>query len=316
MSQQNKKTLNLSDFEEVFQDKLSARLASKIKECRFDYEEMTGVEHDQWVLRIVKTLLEPNLVRAGGHRLNQWESGWSENLEAFSRTKDKESLVPRYFGKYNAVRWKQRFIKPLVPDFEKNTLGIILGWLFEKYFKEATSVYEFGCGTGFNLLRLLEVNDKAKIYGLDWAAASKNIIAKMVEFGLGKNMKGFRFDLFNPDYSLKLDQGSSVYTVAALEQTGDKFGKFVDYLIENKPKICVHIEPIGELLSQDNLLDYLSVEYFKKRNYLSGFLNHLRELEKADKIKIHLAQRTYIGSLFVDGYSVVVWSPNVKSLKK
>ena len=84
---------------------------------------------------------------------------------------------------------------------------------------------------------------------------------------------------------------------------------FIDFLLEKKPEICLHIEPIAELLNEENLVDYLSILYFKKRNYLSGFLLKLRELEEAGKIKIHMAKRTFIGSLYIEGYSVIAWSP-------
>ena len=57
------------------------------------------------------------------------------------------------------------------------------------------------------------------------------------------------------------------------------------------------------------LIDNLSIKYFKKRNYLDGFLSGLRELEAQEKLTIHDIKRTHIGSLFIEGYSVVVWSP-------
>jgi hypothetical protein len=106
-----------------------------------------------------------------------------------------------------------------------------------------------------------------------------------------------------------LDRGAYVYTVASLEQVGLEFKKFVDYLLKNKPKLCVHVEPVAELLDNSNLLDYLSVKYFEKRNYLRGFLTYLRQLEKQGKIRILKARRTYIGSLFIEGYSVIIWTP-------
>ena len=107
-----------------------------------------------------------------------------------------------------------------------------------------------------------------------------------------------------------LNEKSGVYTFAALEQTGENHLDFIHYLIENKPSICLHIEPIAELLSPDqNLLDYLSVEYFKKRNYLSNFYNNLKTLEKDGMIEIIFSSRSGIGSFYVDGYSVVVWRP-------
>ena len=36
--------------------------------------------------------------------------------------------------------------------FELDYFRIYRLWLFEKYFKNYENIYEFGCGTGFNLL--------------------------------------------------------------------------------------------------------------------------------------------------------------------
>jgi hypothetical protein len=71
----------------------------------------------------------------------------------------------------------------------------------------------------------------------------------------------------------------------------------------------VHVEPFAELLNPDVLVNYLSIQYFRRRNYVSGFADRLLELEKSGTIEIIEARRTGIGSLFVDGYSLVVWRP-------
>ena len=118
-----------------------------------------------------------------------------------------------------------------------------------------------------------------------------------------------QFDFFNPDYEFKLKPCSAIYTVAALEQVGTNFRDFVNYLLKQKLEYCLHVEPIGEFLDESNLLDWLSIQYFHKRNYLQGFFNYLHELEKKGDIEIINAQRTFIGSLFIDGYSVIVWKP-------
>ena len=81
--------------------------------------------------------------------------------------------------------------------------------------------------------------------------------------------------------------------------------------MKNSPSLVIHVEPIGELLDQNNLMDYLSLEYFKKRNYLSGYLTRLRELESRQEIEIIMAQRSYMGSFFIDGYSIIIWRPVV-----
>ena len=85
---------------------------------------------------------------------------------------------------------------------------------------------------------------------------------------------------------------------------------YVMPLLEQKPQICVHIEPIGEMLEPEkSFVDYLSVEYFKKRNYLDGLVNSLKNMQTSGKIEIVYKQRSYIGSCFVDGYSIVAWRP-------
>lgn len=306
----NEHKITFSDFEEAWGEKLSDYVKNKINEYDFRYAHLSQGERDQWLFLFIKTLFESqSVVRAGKHRYSQWEVGWDENLKLFLSTKNLEDLSPRYFGKYNVVRWKSEFIKPLNKNFERNSLSVIQDWLFDKYLRNVGSIYEFGCGTGHNLFRAQEVNPSANLCGLDWAEASKNIVETLRKENFLPKAKGRVFNFFEPDDDFHLDKNSAVYTIAALEQTGSDFKKFIDYLIREKPLFCVHIEPIAELLDDAKLLDYLSIKYFEKRNYLSGFLTYLRELEKMGKIKIHQAQRTNIGSLFIEGYSVVAWSP-------
>ena len=304
------KRLKSHDFEEIFGGQLSSYVKNCISEYNFEYSEINEAERDELILKIIKTLLSENVVVAGEQRIGEWEAGWGENLSSLESSTDLlEEIVPKYFNKYNVVRWDGRFIQPITEKFEKNSLSVILDWLFDRYARGASEIYEFGCGTGHNLLRARLVNPEAKLWGLDWTKASQKIISTLKSSGVDENIYGHSFDYFNPDNNFELAPNSIVYTVASLEQIGNKWGAFVEYLLNNKPTLCIHIEPIGELLNENVLLDYLSVEYFKKRNYLSGFLNGLKDLEKIGKVKIHQEQRTHIGSLFIEGYSVVVWSP-------
>jgi hypothetical protein len=47
--------------------------------------------------------------------------------------------------------------------------------------------------------------------------------------------------------------------------------------------------------------------YAEKRNYLQGYLSYLEQLEKEEKIEIILKKRLYGGSLYLEGYPVVIW---------
>jgi trans-aconitate methyltransferase len=239
-------------------------------------------------------------VRAGEHRVEEWDKGWRDNLTS-------NTILPRYFGKYNILRWKQLFITPISENYEVNMLHLIVDWLSDKYMRDTHAVYEFGCGTGHNLQHVRMVNNNAILYGLDWAESSQEIIRNhAMEIGDRKLYAG-QFNFFDPDYDFDDLSDAVIYTIAGLEQVGGRYEKFLNYLLHYKPRFCIHVEPIAELLDNNNLLDYLSIEYFKKRNYLSGFLTRLRQLEKDGRIDILCGQRTYIGSLFIDGYSVIVW---------
>lgn len=301
--------IKIFDLEKAWGEKLSPFIKEKISKFDLKYRNLTKQERDEAIKKIIDFLLADFVVFAGEHRYDQWEKGWSENLNDFKKTGKIASIIPRYFGKYPINRFCQEFIYALNKNFEVEMLSVLQYWIFEKYLKNFPTVYEFGCGTGHNLLRLREVNKEATLWGLDWAKSSQKIIAGISKVLGDKKLKAHHFDYFHPDKNFKLDKNGAVFTFASLEQTGKKYKKFVNYIIKNKPNLCVHIEPTGETLDPNFLLDFLSIKYFKKRKYVDGFVDYLKKLEKKNKVKIHNVQRSYIGSFFIDGYSIIVWSP-------
>ncbi len=297
------------DFEQMLGEKLSPYVKKRIIEYKLAYKNISQEQRDDCLKKIVTTLLDKNIIFAGKHRQQQWEKGWKQNLDELKNDKNLKSAVPHYFGKHKIARLKQNFIEVASDDFEYNVLGVILDWLFDKYLRETKNIYEFGCGTGYNLLRLRIINKEANLWGLDWTESTIKIIKKISDLTSDKKLFSHKFDYYHPDNTFKLEGNSVIFTVASLEQIGNNYKQFINYLLKKSPKLCVHIEPIAELLDENNLLDYLSIEYFKKRNYLSGFLTHLQKLEKLNKIKIIRAQRSYTGSLFIEGHSIIIWAP-------
>ncbi len=295
--------------ETVWKTKLSPFLKNKVKKFNLSYRLLTEKERDEALLKAVDFITADFVVFAGEHRYNQWEKGWGENLELLKKTGGIDAIVPKYFGKYPINRFDRQLVMPSRADYEVKILSLLQYWIFEKYLSKVPTIYEFGCGTGHNLLRMREVNPGAELWGLDWATASQKIIKKTA-LALGDTkLHGHHFDYFHPDKTFKLDPQGAIFTFASLEQTGDKYKAFVEYVIKNKPALCVHIEPYGEPLDPTNLLDALSQKYFKKRKYVDGYINHLRELEKQGRVKILNVQRSFIGSFYIDGYSIVVWKP-------
>ena len=81
----------------------------------------------------------------------------------------------------------------------------------------------------------------------------------------------------------------------------------ISFLLSKRPEICIHMEPIDELLDDDKLIDSLSIKYFRKRKYLNKFLPYLEELEEKGIIEIIKKQRIFSGSYFTEGHSLIVW---------
>jgi hypothetical protein len=284
-------------------------LEKKIAEFNLQYTKPEQGERDEILLKICKYLFENQVIEAGKHRKDQWEDGWKENLDSFIETESFESIVPKYFDKYPVQRIKGELITPLQDDFEIKLVSLIQYAIFEKYFRNSKSVYEFGAGTGHNLLRLRELNKEAKLHSMEWAESGVKLI-NLVAKKLGdQNLQGKTFDYFNPDYSLDLEQNSSIYTFASLEQLGDNTDAIIEYWIKNKPEIVVNIEPMAEPLDGEELLQFLSIKYFEKRKYLKDYILKLKKLEESEVIKIHETHKTGFGSLFIEGYSVIAWSP-------
>jgi SAM-dependent methyltransferase len=306
------------DFETVF-PAMTDYLRHRISGYGFVHEDLTAAEREAVLLKCVKALQEP-LKIAGEHRKPDWEEGWAQNELMFNPAKaGRELAKPRYHGKYPYVRWKGDFYRAMSEDYEHNMLAVIEDYVFDKYFREMLAVYEFGCGTGHNLFRVRDVNPRAELVGLDWAASACrfiNLQAVAGAYGFSPIeptyplAHGVEWDFFHPNWEFNfLTPRAGVYTVAALEQTGHRFHAWLDYILRQKPEIVAHIEPIGEVLDPSVLNDYLALEYFKKRGYLEGYLDFLRLLEHAGKLRIHEVTRTTIGSLFIEGYSIIVWSP-------
>lgn len=291
------------EFSRVTGESIDEEISKLILDMNLEFEELDQREKDEAYLRL-KDALSAELKVSGPDRKNDWEIGWSENLDLV----DRESLIPRYMSKFPIVRWDKKLVRAVSKNFEYNMLVLIQKCVFNKWFKNATSIYEFGCGTGHNLLRARDANKDAKLYGLDWTESSQRLIQKINDKKI-LSCKGYNFDFFNPNYDIKLDDNSIIYTFAALEQVGNNFERFLEYILHQKPDLCVHIEPLTELMNKDVDLDRFCSSYCKKRNYLDGFLNAVRTLEKEGLAEILEVKRNSIGSFYIEGYSQLVWRP-------
>ena len=263
-------------------------------------------EEEKTLLEVMKTIDSP-LSISGKNRQNDWENGWAENLQAFIKSNyDLSSLTPKYMHKFNVRRLFSRYIRPLDSNFEVNFYTAYRHFLFKKYLSNYEHLYEFGCGTGYNLVIMAQIFPHKNITGLDWATSSTHLV-NAIASQYGYRLKGRRFDFFNPDYSLEVADNSAFITLNSLEQLGNDHDKFIEFILHKRPEICINSEPILELYDQNNLFDYLASKYHNKRNYLNNYLSALKKYEHEGVIEILKVQRVHSGNIFHDAYSYIVW---------
>ncbi|MCM8797734.1 MAG: class I SAM-dependent methyltransferase [Candidatus Omnitrophica bacterium] len=305
-------TLTLEDFASSFGtsvDDIRQTCLDLIRNKNFDYIIIAGRQRDKLITDILKKIDSDRQIIGAASRRQVWDNGWKENLDDFINSGfDLKKLVPKFIRPNQPLRYNQKYIRAVNPNFEFDFFSIFRQWLFKKYFSDSKNIYEFGCGTGFNLVALAQLYPDRNLYGTDFVTASVALVNRIAKVYRLK-LKGSIFDMINPDETFRLKKSSLIFTIGAIEQLAGKFESFLQYLLRNGPDLCVHVEPTLELYDENNLADYLAIMFHRKRGYTQGFLPRLQELEKNREIEIIKVKRLYFGSLFLEGYNLIIWRP-------
>lgn len=250
--------VQLKEIEQHLGLSASSEIRSYFHELDLRFVQLTDAQEVAVIMQCLDVLINQELKVAGEHRRAEWETGWGENLSEFKKSHSFASLTPRYFGKNQISRLNQRFIRPLSSLYDAQILSLLIRLAASEFLSDKAHIAEFGCGSGVNLLDIRAVNSDAVLTGLDWSTRSQLIVAAIAEELGDSRLESRNFDFFSPDDSFYLGKASALVTVAALEQVGSDFGVFLEYILKAEPGICVHLEPVGELLDRHNVLDFLS----------------------------------------------------------
>jgi hypothetical protein len=266
----------------------------------------------KFLVREVKERTSSDSLRVvGANNNNVWEKGWGE---IFDHTNSAEfhpnMLAPQYFQHHTILRFCGNYIKTKDTQFIYNFDQILRRAIFYKYLRGSQRIIEFGCGTGNSQLILAELFPDVDLVATDWTQASLNIVNKISTY-LNRSIATTKFNLLNLDGwdKLSIDNNTSILTVHALEQVGDNNELLLTKLVEAKPKLCVHVEPIVDYYDESNDFDKLAINYHQKRNYLSNWVPRIRNLVKQGKAEIIDEQRLGFGDRYHEAYSILVWRP-------
>jgi hypothetical protein len=304
------RSINIKAFADSFgasKEEVSRFCGDLIQVSDFKYRVCSHQNREDIFLDILTKFDNKDFSVSGPHRKTDWSKGWGEILHHFNHSNGELSvLVPKDIRGDRPLRYNGDYIIANSNSFEYDFRVVFKKWLYNKYFKTYKCIYEFGCGTGHNLVNLATMYPNKAFFGMDWVRESQRILQAISQKHELK-IRGYNFDIFDPDYRLDIERNSLVYTSGALEQLGPNHTAFINYLLTKRPSLCVNLEPIAEYYNKDCLFDYVALKYHETRNYLSGYLTRLRELEKEKLIKIIASKRLGFGSLYHEGYTYIVW---------
>ena len=304
------KKVSLDDFARhhgVPNNDISENCAKQLQTIDSRYRELSQTEHDHH-FKAVQDVIDQKTSRGTEENQQRFESGWGEVLlRCQEQDLSRETLRPQYVKPFDIIRYDGRFIKPANPFLFQELQEISLDHLFEQTLEDYDHVYEFGCGTGRNLFRLAELFPKKHLHGFDWTQATVDLLHLMATKGL--NIDGQKFDMLQPDSLLHVEPNSALITIDSMEQIGDKFEPFLEFLLTKNPSLVMHYEPIVENYNIGVPLDVVAAQYHRKRGYLEGYLSRLRTMESRGILKIMESFRTGYGDPWNEGTSVIIWKP-------
>lgn len=304
-------SLVMSDFARLFAisaDELEDVERSIVCNKDLRFRRIDSCLRDSVVVSVLKRIYSGDMWVSGPDKKEIWDRGWSENAREYEQSRDLTSLSPKFLQSKKFLRMDNCYIEPIDSNFEFNVIDVYRRWVFRKFLSDADSIWEFGCGSCQHIPVFAELHPEKAIHALDWSDASMSIAEQLIQRTQG-NLFKHKFNMFEPDINVGLTEKSAVITIGTMEQMGEGFEPFLKFLLQKSPSVVVHMESIEELYSEDELIDFIALEYDRKRNYLKGYLTRLRELESDGKIEIISAQRVRFGSMYHDSYSLLVWKP-------
>jgi hypothetical protein len=278
-----------------------------INSMDFSYENVEGEELEALILTILKRIDDDKQIIGAKDRTEAWSKGWQENLDLFlANEDDPDSLVPKFIRPNQAIRLNGNYILPNDSEFELNFVKVYRHWFLEEYFSEVDNLFEFGCGTGFNLIAASEIFPDKKLFGSDFVQSAVDLVnATAKKYNIELN--GELFNMLKPRYDYKIPKCSGVFTFGSLEQLASDLEPMVNFLLDAEPDVIVHTEPAIELYDNSKLNDYLAIKFQGNRGYSEGLLPLLKRLEEQGKIELIKVKRLYFGSLYMEGYNTFVW---------
>jgi len=236
-----------------------------------------------------------------------WQDDWFNVLQNLRTNNEnvKSIIRPKWFRESAFVNIQNCLSLTETPYVDWEYQLITRQMLFYTHLKDIENICEFGSGSGTNFYLINEILQNKNFILSDISVTSLKIIEELKRKLNRNNLIYSNIDI-EQDIDLQLPDNTAVITTSVLEQIGDNYKNFINFILKEKPQIVINVEPIVELLDSKNGFDNVMNLYCEKRKYLTGYLTELEKLEKQKKIKIIMKKRTMVSGTFIEN-SVLIW---------
>ena len=236
-----------------------------------------------------------------------WQDDWFSVLQNLQTNDDnvKSIIRPKWFRKSAFVNIQNCLSLTETPYVDWEYQLITRQMLFYTHLKDIENICEFGSGSGTNFYLINKILQNKNFILSDISVTSLKIIQELKRKLNRNNLTYSNIDI-EQDIDLQLPDNTAVITTSVLEQIGDNYKNFINFILKEKPQIVINVEPIVELLDSKSRFDNVMNLYCEKRKYLTGYLTELEKLEKQKKIKIIMKKRTMVSGTFIEN-SVLIW---------
>ena len=236
-----------------------------------------------------------------------WQDDWFSVLQNLQTNNDnvKSIIRPKWFRESAFVNIQNCLSLTETPYVDWEYQLITRQMLFYTHLRDIENICEFGSGSGANFYLINEILQNKNFILSDISVTSLKIIEELKRKLNRNNLTYSNIDI-EQDIDLQLPDNTAVITTSVLEQIGDNYKNFINFILKEKPQIVINVEPIVELLDSKNGFDNVMNLYCEKRKYLAGYLTELEKLEKQKKIKIIMKKRTMVSGTFIEN-SVLIW---------
>ena len=286
----------------------ASAIADDMSVYDFEFEAFDQMARDAAMLNVLKRI--DGFQPVGAHRAGIWRMAWEDVATRYRESGgEPASLEPHFIGGTSIMRLRGNYAQPMDPRFELNFFRVLRAWLFRRFISpEVDVVHEFGAGSGYNMVALAGMRPDLQLHCWDWAETAVDLV-RQVSVDHNLPLASGRFDFFDPATDIELEADSVVFTFCALGQVGSHFHTFIDWLVTQGPRLVIHMEPVAEFYDGENLFDYMALKYHRHRGYLTGLQPQIMSLAAAGEAVIHYQRRLGLGSLFHEGFNLLVWSP-------